>query len=50
MSIFPGVHYENWEIEDPDGQELDTVRQIRDEIEANVKELFQKIQCETHNK
>lgn len=48
--VFPGVHYENWEIEDPDGQKLDTVRQIRDQIEEKVKELFQKIQCETHRR
>ena len=37
--IFPGKRYEDWELEDPAGKDLDTVRGIRDEIEARVDAL-----------
>jgi arsenate reductase len=37
--IFPGKRYEDWELEDPAGKDLDTVRRIRDEIEERVDEL-----------
>ena len=32
--IYPGKRYEDWELDDPAGLELDTVRTIRDEIDA----------------
>ena len=32
--IYPGKRYEDWELEDPAGKDLETVRRIRDEIEA----------------
>jgi arsenate reductase (thioredoxin) len=37
--IFPGKRYEDWELEDPAGKDLDTVRGIRDQIERRVDEL-----------
>jgi arsenate reductase (thioredoxin) len=37
--IFPGKKYEDWELDDPAGQDLDTVRRIRDEIDARVQKL-----------
>jgi arsenate reductase (thioredoxin) len=37
--IFPGKRYEDWELEDPAGKDLDTVRRIRDEIAEHVAEL-----------
>jgi len=37
--IYPGKRYEDWEIEDPSGKDLDTVRRIRDEIEGRVARL-----------
>jgi arsenate reductase (thioredoxin) len=37
--IFPGKKYEDWELDDPAGQGLDTVRRIRDEIDARVQKL-----------
>ena len=37
--IYPGRKYEDWELDDPAGQDLDTVRRIRDEIDARVQEL-----------
>jgi protein-tyrosine-phosphatase len=37
--IYPGKRYEDWELEDPDGKDLDTVRRIRDEIDQRVQQL-----------
>ena len=38
--IFPGKRYEEWELEDPAGQELEAVRDIRDQIEERVRHLL----------
>ncbi|MCW5952303.1 MAG: arsenate reductase ArsC [Propionibacteriaceae bacterium] len=38
--IFPGKRYENWDIDDPNGEDLDTVRRIRDELERQVRTLI----------
>jgi arsenate reductase len=38
--IFPGKRYEDWEVEDPAGQEVEHVRPIRDDIESRVKALL----------
>ncbi len=37
--IYPGKRYEDWELEDPAGKDLETVRGIRDEIEAAGRAL-----------
>jgi arsenate reductase (thioredoxin) len=37
--VFPGKRYEDWELEDPSGKDLDTVRAIRDEISRRVDAL-----------
>ena len=37
--IYPGKRYEDWEIEDPSGKDLETVRGIRDQIAARVDAL-----------
>jgi len=37
--IYPGKRYEDWELEDPAGKDLEAVRRIRDEIEARVRRL-----------
>jgi arsenate reductase (thioredoxin) len=37
--IYPGKRYEDWQLEDPAGKDLDTVRRIRDEIDARVQRL-----------
>jgi arsenate reductase len=37
--IYPGKRYEDWELEDPAGKDLATVRRIRDEIDARVQRL-----------
>jgi arsenate reductase (thioredoxin) len=38
--IYPGKRYEDWELEDPEGEDLETVRQIRDEIDRRVQVLI----------
>ena len=39
----PGKRYEDWELGDPAGQDLDAVRPIRDEIERRVRELLRSL-------
>ena len=41
--IYPGKRYEDWELEDPDGKDLETVRRIRDEIDARVQRLVDEL-------
>ena len=38
--VFPGKRYEDWPVEDPKGQELETVRRIVDDVEARVRRLL----------
>jgi arsenate reductase len=38
--IFPGKRYEDWALDDPKGQNLDTVRRIVDEIDVHVRKLL----------
>ena len=37
--VIPGKRYVDWELQDPAGQNEETVRTIRDEIERRVSEL-----------
>jgi protein-tyrosine-phosphatase len=37
--IYAGKRYEDWVIEDPAGQDLETVRRIRDDLDARIKAL-----------
>ena len=37
--IYPGKRYEDWELDDPAGQGVDAVREIRDEIDERVQRL-----------
>jgi arsenate reductase (thioredoxin) len=37
--IFPGKRYEDWTLGDPAGQDVETVRRIREEIDARVQRL-----------
>ena len=38
--FFPGKRYEDWELDDPAGQGIDSVRPIRDEIRRRVEGLL----------
>ena len=37
--VFPGKRYADWQLDDPSGQDVDTVRRIRDEIDRRVEAL-----------
>lgn len=41
--IFPGKRYEDWELEDPAGKDIEVVRKIRDEIKLRVENLLKEI-------
>ena len=41
--VYPGKRYEDWELEDPAGKGLDTVRRIRDQIDARVQALLREL-------
>jgi protein-tyrosine-phosphatase len=36
---YPGKRYEDWVLDDPAGQDVETVRRIRDEIDVRVRKL-----------
>jgi arsenate reductase len=38
--VSPGKRYEDWPVDDPAGQDLDTVRRIVDDIDARVRALL----------
>ncbi len=38
--IYPGKKYEDWVLDDPAGQDLETVRRIRDELDTRVHLLI----------
>ncbi|PSK67631.1 Glutaredoxin arsenate reductase [Micromonospora sp. MH33] len=44
--VFPGKRYEDWKLTDPAGQPLDVVRQIRDDIKAQVGALVAELHGE----
>jgi len=39
--IYPGKRYEDWELDDPAGKDIDTVRRIRNEIDVRIKRLVE---------
>ena len=41
--FFPGKRYEDWVLDDPAGQGIESVRVIRDEIKKRVEDLLKEI-------
>ena len=41
--IYPGKRYEDWDLDDPAGEDLATVRGIRDEIKQRVTPLLDQL-------
>jgi protein-tyrosine-phosphatase len=41
--IYPGKRYEDWDLEDPDGKDLETVRRIRESIDGRVRQLLSEL-------
>jgi len=46
--IFPGKRYEEWELADPAGKDVDGVRDVRDEIERRVRVLLSDLRVQVH--
>ena len=44
--VFPGKRYEDWELADPAGQGIESVRPIRDEIEQRIRGLLASLDIE----
>ena len=44
--IYPGTRYVDWELEDPAGKGVESVRPIRDEIEQRVRGLMDELGVE----
>jgi arsenate reductase len=38
--FYPGKRYEDWELEDPAGKDIETVREVRDEIKTRIEALL----------
>ena len=38
--IYPGKKYEHWDLDDPAGQDSETVRRIRDDLDQRVQTLI----------
>jgi protein-tyrosine-phosphatase len=45
--LFPGKRYEDWELEDPEGLDVASVRPIRDDIKQRVQELLAELDGRT---
>ena len=41
--VFPGKTYEDWPLDDPKGQDLDTVRRIVAEVDEHVQDLLARV-------
>ncbi len=41
--FYPGKRYEDWELKDPVGQDVDTVREIRNDIRSRVETLISEL-------
>ena len=38
--VFPGKRYEDWQVHDPKGQDVETVRRIVDDVDERVRALL----------
>jgi arsenate reductase (thioredoxin) len=41
--IYPGKRYEDWDLDDPAGEDLEAVRRIREDITARVEKLLDEL-------
>ena len=41
--VFPGKRYEDWELEDPAGKDVEQVRAIRDDIRRRIEALLEEL-------
>ena len=45
--VFPGKRYEDWELDDPQGQDIGTVRRIVHDVDERVRALLSGLGVET---
>lgn len=43
--LYPGKHYEDWQLDDPAGGSLDEARRVRDEIAAHVDRMLAQLRA-----
>ena len=48
--VFPGKRYEDWPVDDPAGQDKDTVRRIVDDIDVRVRDLLASVTADVQRK
>ncbi len=48
--VYPGKRYEDWELADPAGLDLEGVRRVRDEIRGRVRALLGELGVPTPNR
>lgn len=41
--VFPGKTYEDWPLDDPKGQDINTVRRIVDQVDSRVQDLLSRL-------
>ena len=41
--FFPGKRYEDWQLDDPAGQPIEVVGEVRDEIRKRVEKLLDEL-------
>ena len=41
--VYPGRRYEDWDLDDPAGRDIDAIRPIRDEIRRRVEDLVARL-------
>ena len=41
--IYPGKRYEDWALDDPAGEDIETVRRIRDELDQRIQKLIDEL-------
>ena len=44
-SLFPGGKFEDWDVEDPYGEDMETYRRICDDIEARIADLAARLRA-----
>ena len=44
--VYPGKRYEDWQLDDPAGKDIDEVRRIRDAIDVKVRRLVDELRAQ----
>jgi protein-tyrosine-phosphatase len=47
-AVYPGKRYLDWDLDDPDGKNLDEVRRIRDDLDTRITTLLAELSAPAH--